>query len=121
MRQGGDDSHERLKNLEQGLDKFSEPQQLQLMMELGGAYYQIREMDDAKRCWKYVVEHDAKNAQIRQLLFELMVDTNDTAGMNAMLKELQGSPNWGPQSPLYKYAKAMSLTRPFSDAENARQ
>ncbi len=119
VRQGGDDAQVRLRNLEQGIDKFSEPQQTQLMMQLGGAYFQLRAMDDVKRCWKYVVEHDAKNAQIRQVLFELMADTNDTAGMEAMLKELQGSPNWGPQSPLYKYAKAMSLIRPLSGADRS--
>jgi tetratricopeptide (TPR) repeat protein len=118
IRNGGDDAHAQLAKLEQGLDKFSDEQQLQLMMQLGGAYFQLRDMDDVKRCWRYVVDHDKKNAQIRQLLFELMADTNDTAGMEAMLKEIQGSPNWGPQSPLYKYAKAMSLIRPLTAKEN---
>ncbi|MEX2114430.1 MAG: tetratricopeptide repeat protein [Pirellulales bacterium] len=114
IRQGGDDAPVRLKNLEQDLDKFSEDQRMALMTLLGGAYVQFQQTDDAKRCWKYAIEHDKKNAQIRQVLFELMSDTNDTAGMEAVLKDIHDSPNWGPQSPLYKYAKAMSLIRPLS-------
>ncbi|MGD9724643.1 MAG: tetratricopeptide repeat protein [Pirellulales bacterium] len=113
-RTGGENAAAELQKVEQGIDTLKEPERVALMSQLGGAYLQLRDFDNAKRCWKYVVEHDAKNAQLRQLLFELMSDTQDFAGMEAVLKDISQSPNWGPQSPLYKYCKAMSLIRPMT-------
>ncbi len=120
VRQGGKDAPAQLKNLEQNLDQFTEDERLALMTLLGGAYLQLQQTDDAKRCFRLVIEHDKKNAQIRQMLFELMSDTNDTAGMEELLKDIHDSPNWGPQSPLYKYAKAMSLIRPLATKDRGQ-
>ncbi len=103
-----------LKKIEQDADQFSEEDRVALMTQLGGAYLRLKDYDSAKRCWRASVVGDPENAQIRQVLFELMSDTSDSDGMQEVMKGIHDSPNWGPQSPLYKYCKAMSLVRPLS-------
>ncbi len=115
--EGGDDAKSKLQELEKGIDQFTDEQQVALMLQLGAAYLQFRDTETAKRCWKFAMEHDAKNSAVRQMLFELMADTNDTAGMEAVLKNIHDSSNWGPQSPLYKYARAMYLIRPLASKD----
>ena len=117
---GGDGAKDKLAKLEQGIDQFAEEQQVALMTQLGAAYLQFRDTDNAKRCWKFAMEHDKKNSGVRQMLFELMADTNDNAGMEAVLKNIHDSPNWGPQSPLYKYARAMHLIRPLAGKDRGQ-
>jgi Tfp pilus assembly protein PilF len=118
--EGGDGAKDKLAKLEQGIDQFAEEQQVALMTQLGAAYLQFRDADNAKRCWTFAMEHDKKNSNVRQMLFELMADTNDNAGMEAVLKNIHDSSNWGPQSPLYKYARAMYLIRPLAGKDRGQ-
>ncbi len=118
-RKGGDSAATDLQKMEQSAEKLPADERLALMVQIGVAYLQLRQFDGSKRCWKYAVEHDPSNAQIRQILFELMSDTKDVAGMEETLKGIHDSPNWGPQSPLYKYCKAMLLLYPLAQG-NAR-
>ncbi len=113
MRQGGDQMVETLAKLEKDGEKFEEPQRIALMSQLGLGYLQARDYEGTKRCWKYIAEKDPKNAQIRQILFELAIDFKDDAGVRDMLKDIHDSRNWGPQSPLYKYCAATALVRPL--------
>ncbi|HTM54370.1 MAG TPA: tetratricopeptide repeat protein [Pirellulales bacterium] len=98
---------EQLKELEKDLDqKFEEPERTSLMMLLGNAYLQARDVESTKRCWKYVAEHDPKNASIRQTLFDLCIETKDLEGAQQVVEEVQESKYFGPNSPLYKYTAA---------------
>ena len=82
LRQGGDNVAAELAKLEADFDQFSEPDRISLMYQLGSAYLQIRDVENTKRCWKYVADHQPSNGQIRQTLFELAVDMKDH-GRNA--------------------------------------
>lgn len=114
LRQGGSEMPAELKKLEQGLDKFSEQERLSLMTQLGAAYMQARDYAGAKRCWEYAIEHDPKNAPVRQFLFELAFDSKDEATMHDVVKGLHDSPYFGPQSPLYKYCAAAAILFPIN-------
>ncbi len=116
--QGGDNVAGELQKLEQNLDHFSEPERVSLMTQLGATYLRIRDYEGAKRVWQFAIDHDPRNAATRQILFELMSDTNDVAGMKAVLKNIEDSPNWGASSPLYKYCKAMLLIKPLTGRFN---
>jgi tetratricopeptide (TPR) repeat protein len=120
-RQGGETAIAELEKMEQDLEKLPQPQRISLMLQLGAAHLQLRNYDGSKRCWTYVMEHDDKNAQIRQVLLELMSDTKDEAGMKAVLANVRDARNWGPQSALYKYGLAMSLVRPISSRGQSPQ
>jgi tetratricopeptide (TPR) repeat protein len=98
-----------LRQLEQGLDQYSEGEQVSLMLSLGSAYLQVRAFDDAKRCWNFAFSKDPKNAGIRQYLFDLAIDTKDEASVKALLTDLRESPSFGPQSPIYKYCSASEI------------
>ncbi len=108
-RNGGEQAAGELKKLEQGLDQFSEPQRISLMTQLGYAYLQVGDYAEVKRCWQNVLEKDPKNAQLRQLFFELALDHKDEAVVNERLKEIRDSRHFGPQSPLYKYCAASEI------------
>lgn len=109
-----------LRKLEQGLDEYTEGERLSLMLTLGSAYAQARAYDDAKRCWAYAIAKDPKNAAIRQSLFDLAIDTKDTARVKAMLTDLRDSPHFGPQSALYKYCAAGEILSLFSQKREGK-
>ncbi len=98
-----------LRELEKGLDQYSEGERVNLMLTLASAYMQARAFDDAKRCWNYAVSKDPKNAAIRLYQFDLAVDTKDEAAVKTILTELRESPNFGPQSAIYKYCSAAEI------------
>lgn len=100
---------EELKKLEEGLDQFSEPERLSLMLSLGNAYLQLRDFASAKRFWKVVAEKDPKNANLRQYLFELGVDSKDEDLVRDTIKEVKESSFFGERSPLYKYCEASAI------------
>ena len=84
-------------------------ERVSLMYQLGMAYVQVQDPEDARRCWQYVVEQTPQNARIWQLLFELAVDHLDQAGMDSVVKSLGDSQSFGPQDALYKYCAAWAL------------
>jgi len=98
-----------LKKLEEGLDQFTEPERLSLMLSLGNAYLQMRDYANAKRFWKVVSEKDPKNANLRQYLFELGVDSKDEELVRDTIKEIKESGYFGERSPLYKYCAASAI------------
>jgi cellulose synthase operon protein C len=108
-RQSPEKAVEELKKIEQDLAKFPEQERISLMMLLGNSYLQARDFAGAKRCWKFVVEKDPKNASIRQTMFDLSIDTKDEDASREVVKELQDSRFFGPQSPLYKYCIATEM------------
>lgn len=117
----GDQAIAELKKLEQGLDKFEASEQLSLLMTLGNAYLQNRDFDNTKRCWNLVAEKDPRNATIRQYLFDLAVDIKDEALMSAVVKELQESRYFGPQSSLYKYCAAAEMVWKLSASRQGKK
>jgi tetratricopeptide (TPR) repeat protein len=114
VRDGGDDATAKLKKLEQGIDKFTKPEQETLLLQLGAAYMQLSDYQDAKRCWELAVENDPKKGPTRQFLFELAFDNKDEETMHQVVKGLRESPNFGPQSPLYKYCAAAAILWPIN-------
>jgi len=106
VQNGGEDASAKLAKLEEGLDKFTQIERTTLMMQFAGAYSQLRNLAAAKRCWRYAADQDQKSAGTRQYLFEISADSKDLDGMAAVVKEIHDSPNFGPNSPLYKYCKA---------------
>ncbi len=105
----GDGAAAELKKLEVGIDQFSEPERLTLQLALGNAYLQLRDFENAKRLWKIVAEKDLKNSNLRQYLFELAIDSKDEAMVRGVIKEIHDSPNFGPNSALYKYCAASNI------------
>jgi tetratricopeptide (TPR) repeat protein len=108
-RQEGEQAVAQIKQLEQGLEKYTEPERISLMLTLGNAYLQARDFNSAKRCWRFAASKDPKNGNIRQFLFDLAVDTKDEGTMREVVKELQDSHNFGSQSSLYKYCAATEM------------
>ena len=109
VRQVGDDTPSQLSALEKGLDKFSQSDRTFLMLQLGAAYLRCRDYTDVKRCWKYAIDSDPKDGHSRQTLFELAVDNKDQETMRGIVQELRVSPQFGPQTALYKYCAATEI------------
>jgi len=112
-REGGDDAVGKLEAIEKEVEKQPDAERRALIGQLGTAYLQMRNYEGTKRCWNYLISKDETNAQLRQLLFELMSDNKDEEGMQAMLKSVGEAKNFGTNSSLYKYLQGMLMVRPI--------
>ncbi len=119
LRQGGDNVAAELAKLETNLDNLSEGARISLMLQLGNVYLQIRDIENTKRCWNYVADHQPSNGQIRQTLFELAVDMRNLAEMQAVTKSIGDSRYFGTQSPLYNYCAATVMLFPLTSQNRA--
>lgn len=89
MRRGADVKPE-LERLAEGVEKFSEAEQVQLWQSLGQAYFQLRDYDQARRLWTKIATARPNDLPIRVALFELAEETGDEVGMDEALAEIEG-------------------------------
>ena len=88
-REGKEKASRELPQLEQGLDKFTQPQRLDFLSRLGNVYLSVRDYDGARRCWQAVAKEKPDELNVRQSLFELAVQQNQEKLIREALVEVE--------------------------------
>ncbi len=106
-RMGGAELPQRLKSLEDGLDKFPVDQQAAFWSDLGNLHYRMRDYDNTRRCWTRVAETRPEDPRLRQTLFELAVEFSKPDDMSEGARQLRRLA--GASSSLARYAGACEI------------
>lgn len=96
-----------LTTLESRTDKFSEEEQRRLWHGLSSVYFQIGEIEPAKRLWRQIAASDPNDTEVRSQLFELAQLTADEPLMREALDSFARTQ--GPQSAEWKCFQAAYL------------
>ena len=106
-----EDMEERLAALEQGLDAFSEDEQVELWFQLGRIYVGLRQYPDAHRVWTKFADLRPEDNEHAIRLFELSIISNDDEGAEAAMDRIERLSRKGRESAEWKWAKAAFITK----------
>ena len=108
-------TREKLRALETRVIKFSEDQQNPVWIQLAAAYIRTGRTgyDDVKRCWQRALVLAPNHKPTLQLSFHYALQTDDEAGMNAVLDKIKESVS--EKDPLWKYARAFYIIRSIQE------
>jgi cellulose synthase operon protein C len=85
----GKNAQERIRKLAESTDQFPKAQRLQLWAGLANIAIEVGDWEQAKVLGLRIAEQEPSNVQVRFLLFEQAVRTEDDPGMERALKEIE--------------------------------
>ena len=109
----GDGLAQRLIKLEQGAEKFSPDDRVQLWHGLGNLHHSVTEEEQAARLWEKVASERPEDIAIRMQLFDLARSAQDDERMRALSNEVRQIE--GPGGAFWRFTEA---TRLLSSAGN---
>ncbi|HEY6563193.1 MAG TPA: tetratricopeptide repeat protein, partial [Pirellulaceae bacterium] len=104
LRARPEDLLERMKQLEETPNSYSEAERLQLWSELGNYYLFAGHSEDARRLWEKVLAAAPDNVGLRLQLFELALNSKDDQKIAQALKRIESK--FTRESPEWKWASA---------------